>query len=219
MCGGKGLRLRPVTNDVPKPLIKIQNKPILYYIINHLRKYKIKNFIIATGYKSKKIEDFMKRTFKNLHYQIVNSGNASILTRIKDCLNNINNDFILCYGDTITNLNLDNLIRHHKRFSNSVTISSYPIELPYGVMEINKSSFVKSFNEKPVLNDVMNIGYYYFNKDSHSIIKKEKSLIGVINKLIKNKNLTCYKHTGIHITINTLSELEIANKNVKKIYK
>ena len=63
LCGGKGLRLRPVTNDVPKPLIKIQNKPILYYIINHLRKYKIKNFIIATGYKSKKIEDFMKRTF------------------------------------------------------------------------------------------------------------------------------------------------------------
>ena len=72
LCGGKGLRLRPITKDIPKPLIKIGEKPILFYIIKHLLKYKIKNFIIATGYKSKKIEDFMINTFPSLNYKIVN---------------------------------------------------------------------------------------------------------------------------------------------------
>ena len=68
LCGGKGLRLRPITKDNPKPLIKINNKPILYYIISHLQKQGIKDFIIATGYKSNKIEAFMRKDFKKLSY-------------------------------------------------------------------------------------------------------------------------------------------------------
>jgi len=218
LCGGKGLRLRPITNDTPKPLIEINKQPILYYIINHLQKYKINKFIIATGYKSKKIEAFMKKKFNKLSYQIINSGNVSILSRIKDSLKVIKDDFLLCYGDTITDININKLITHHKHRPNSVTISSYPITIPFGVMRIDKNQ-VKSFDEKPILSDVMNIGYYYFTKKFHKIILKQKDLVGLINTLIKNKQLTCYEHNGIHITINTIAELEYANKNVTKIYK
>ena len=65
----------------------------------------------------------------------------------------------------------------------------------------------------------MNIGYYYFAKKFHKIILKQRDLVGLINTLIKNKQLTCYEHDGIHITINTIAELEYANRNVTKIYK
>lgn len=218
LCGGKGLRLRPITKDTPKPLIRINTKPILYYIINHLQKQGINEFIIATGYKSNKIESFMKNQFNKLSYQIVNSGNVSILKRIKDSLKVINNDFLLCYGDTITDINIQKLIKHHKKHSNLVTISSYPITIPFGVMK-TKNNFVYSFDEKPVLEDVMNIGYYYFSKESHKIILKKKDLVDLIKELIKKKKLTCYNHKGIHITINTVTELEYAHKNISKIYK
>lgn len=218
LCGGKGLRLRPITKDNPKPLIKINNKPILYHIISHLQKQGIKDFIIATGYKSNKIEAFMRKDFKKLSYTIINSGDVSILKRIKDSLKVIKGDFLLCYGDTITDISIQKLISHHKRHSNLVTISSYPITIPFGVMSI-KNGHVRSFNEKPILDDVMNIGYYYFSEQSHKIILKHKDLVGLIKSLIKNKKLVCYHHKGIHITINTVAELEYAHKNISKIHK
>ena len=64
LCGGKGLRLRPLTKDLPKPLIKINEKSILENIIQYFIKYKVTNFIIATGYKSKLIDKFFKNKFK-----------------------------------------------------------------------------------------------------------------------------------------------------------
>ena len=65
LCGGKGLRLRPVTKDIPKPLIKIKNKSILENIINYFLKFKINDFIIATGYKHRIIDNFIKKNIKS----------------------------------------------------------------------------------------------------------------------------------------------------------
>ncbi len=219
LCGGKGLRLRPITKDIPKPLIKIGEKPILFYIIKHLLKYKIKNFIIATGYKSKKIEDFMINTFPSLNYKIVNSGNVAILDRIKDCLQYIEGDFILNYGDTLSNINIEKLIEFHNKKSSHVTITSFPITIPFGVMQLNQNGIVKDFQEKPTLQEVMNIGYYYFTTASHDKIKKSNDLVKLIKSLIKSNQLKCYQHKGLHITINTVSELEYAQKNIRSIIK
>ena len=218
LCGGKGMRLRPLTNDIPKPLVEINNKPILYYIINHLLKYNIKDFVIATGYKSGMIKKFMENNFSNIKYRIIDSGDVDILKRIKDCVEYINNDFILCYGDTISNIDIKKLIDFHKIQSESVTITSYPITIPFGVMMLNKEKVVESFDEKPRLQHVMNIGYYYFPKSKFEIIINSDNLINVINKLIEQKLLRCFEHNKIHITINTLSELEYAEKNITEIF-
>ena len=219
LCGGKGIRLRPLTNDVPKPLIKINDEPILSHVLKHLTKYKISKFMIATGYQSKKIEDFMRDNYKELDYTIVNSGDTDILSRVKDCIKHLDTDMLLCYGDTISNIDLEDLLNFHKCNINDVIISSYPIEIPFGVMEIDNNYVVTSFLEKPILKSVMNIGYYYFNKKDFSIIDNSNDIIDLINKLINTKSLKCYKHQGIHITINTLTELELANENIKKIFK
>ncbi len=219
LCGGKGIRLRPLTNDVPKPLIKINEEPILSHVIKHLTKYKVTNFIIATGYQSKKIEDFMRDNYSHLNYMIINSGDVDILSRVKDCITRLDTDMLLCYGDTISDIDLYDLLNFHNNNINDVIISSYPIEIPFGVMEIDNNHIVTSFLEKPILQSVMNIGYYYFNKKDFITIQNSDDIIDLINKLIKTNNLKCYNHQGIHITINTLAELELANENIKKIFK
>ena len=219
LCGGKGVRLRPLTNDIPKPLINIDNKPILSHVIKHLRTHGIKKFIIATGYQSNKIKEFMEETYVDLDYKLVDSGDVGILARVKDCIKGINSDFLLCYGDTISDINLTDLVKFHRKNSESVTISSFPIMIPFGVMEVDENNNVKSFNEKPILQNVMNIGYYYFNKEDYDMIERNNGIIELLNLLIKSQSLKCYKHNGIHITINTLAELEIANENIKKIFK
>ena len=218
LCGGKGLRLRPLTKDIPKPLIKINNKPILEYILNQFIKYKFDKFKIATGYKSIKIKEFMNNNFAELDYDIINSGDSDIITRIRDSIKNIDNDFILSYGDTISNINLTKLMNYHHKNPETVTVTSFPITIPFGVMDVNKDDYVTSFTEKPTLKSVMNIGYFFFTKKYHHLFFKHNSFIEVLSYLVKNKKLKCYKHSGIHITINTIAELEYANKDIKKIF-
>ena len=218
LCGGKGMRLRPLTEDSPKPLIKINGKPILYYIINHLLKYDVNKIITATGYKSEMIDDFMFKNFSKIDYCIINSGDVSIIDRIKDCISNVPQDFILCYGDTICDINITKLIDFHDKKPEGVTITSYPISIPFGVLKTGPKDIVLKFEEKPILDEVMNIGYCIFSKDNFSIFKTSDSLVDVFNTLILKSKLRCYKHTNIHITINTISELEYAEENIKKVF-
>ena len=111
-----------------------------------------------------------------------------------------------------------NGVKFHEINNESVTITSYPIKIPFGVMKISDTKIVESFKEKPILQNVMNIGYYYFPKNKFNLLKKSDNLIDVLDKLIAKKLLRCFEHDKIHITINTLSELEYAEKNIKKIY-
>ena len=218
LCGGKGLRLRPITNDIPKPLVKINNTPILEYIINQFIKYKFDKFIIATGYKSNKISKFMKDRFKKLNYKIINSGDTDILTRIRDSIKYSDNDFILSYGDTISNINLNKLVDYSSQYPKCAIVTTFPITIPFGVMEVDKNNLVKSFIEKPTLNSVMNIGYFYFSKKHHNLFFKYNNFIEVLSSLIKKNSLISYQHSGIHITVNTIAELEYANNNIKNIF-
>ena len=88
LCGGKGLRLRPLTNDIPKPLIKIKNKTILENIINYFIKFKVNDFIIATGYKHHVVDKFIKKKYKNININTLNTGiNSDIITRLKNSQN------------------------------------------------------------------------------------------------------------------------------------
>jgi glucose-1-phosphate cytidylyltransferase len=85
-----------------------------------------------------------KLKMNDLDYKLVDSG---ILIRVKDCIKNINSDFLLCYGDTISDINLTELVKFHKKNINSVTISSFPIMIPFGVTEVDKNNNVRSFDE------------------------------------------------------------------------
>ena len=218
LCGGKGLRLRPLTNDIPKPLILIDKKPILEHIINHFLKFNYNNFIIATGYKSEKIEKFMAGKFKKINYKIVNSGDVEIIKRITDATKNLNTNSILCYGDTLTDINLESLKNFHQNSDDLLTVSGYEIKIPFGVMSKNNSDFVINFKEKPVLDDLMNIGFFYISRHLYSTFYKYKSFEDMLTNLADNRLLKCYVHKGIHITINTIAELQNAKENIKKLY-
>ena len=219
LCGGEGLRLRPLTRDLPKPLIQLNKKPILHYIITHLLDSGITDFYIATGYRSKQIEDFMNKKFRNISFKIVNSGKADLLKRIKDCVKYIEDDFIVCYGDTISNINFKKLIKFHKSNEKKITITTYPLKSSFGILSLDKNFSVKEFREKPILSELINIGYFYFSYNHISLLNKKNNFVNFITGLVNDKKLKSYVHNGLHITVNTLAELEYANDNIKKIYK
>lgn len=217
LAGGKGERLKPLTNSIPKPLIKLEGKSIIEHIIFFLNNSKLKNIIIAGGYKFKSILDLKKKICKEV--KIINTGlNVTIIKRIKKCLPFCKDYVLVCYGDTIADIKINSVIKKFINSGQKTVISSYEMVSSFGVVKFNKSDIVYSFKEKPSLDIWFNIGYILFKKKT-LLKNKNLSFDKLLSKIAKNKNLINYKHKGKHITVNTLTELEKAKIEIKKINK
>ena len=217
LCGGRGERLHPITNDIPKPLLKIKDKPILSYIIEHLAQYNLHNLIFATGYKSNKICNYINEHYAKSIYKIVDSGDVDIIKRIQDSCKYIKKDFMVLYGDTISNINLDNLIRYHQTQEEPATMTVWPLRSQFGIVDISDDGKVLGFQEKPVLDKWINIGYFYFKNEMKEKINKFDKFEFFLKDLANQKILNVYKHSDLHITINTLKELADAEKSIVEI--
>ena len=217
LCGGKGLRLRPLTNDLPKPLVKINKKSILENIIQYFIKYRINNFIIATGYKNKLIDSFLNKKFKNKNIKIVYTGlNSDIVNRLKKTTEYSNKYFLVCYGDTMVDINLNKYIKFYLSNIDKITMASYQLKSSFGILDIEKNNDVIDFKEKPILDIWFNVGYFIFSSDKFKYFKQFKRFKNLLEFLARKKLMKTYKHKGNHITVNTLEELEKAKQQIKK---
>jgi len=214
LCGGKGERLKPITNKIPKPLVKIGEDSILGHQLKYLKGQGINSFCLATGYKSKLIEEYVEDNYNNYQIKIINSGKVDIMKRIKDCLPYLTDDFLVCYGDTLANVDVNALYKFHKDKKSKATVTSYQLESQFGILTIDDKGLVINFQEKPKLNIWINIGYFIFNRKKFEV--KSYRFKDFINYLSNNRYLYSYKHEGLHITINTLDELEQARLNINK---
>tara|TARA_B100000401_G_C52785394_1_gene710522 strand:- start:961 stop:1686 length:726 start_codon:yes stop_codon:yes gene_type:complete len=218
LCGGKGKRLFPLTKSLPKPLVKINGTEILTYILKNQLKYNLKDIIIATGYKHKYFKNYQKKNNKKFKIKLVNTNvKADIIQRIIKCEKYCKDYVMVCYGDTIVDINIDKLIKFFLINKKNIVLSSYNLKSQFGLMKITRSGKVKSFEEKPNLNLFFNIGYFLFKRDKFKYIKNFSSF----KKFLENKNslkmLRSFIHKGNHITVNTLNELNDAKKKLKNL--
>ena len=220
LCGGKGLRLRPLTKDLPKPLVKIKNKSILENIINHFLKFKINDLIIASGYKHKMIDKFIKKKFNDKRIRTIYTGiNSDIIERIKIASKYSKKYLLVCYGDTIIDLNLNKYIQFYSKNLNKITVASYQLESSFGIFKIKKKDIITNFQEKPLLDIWFNVGYIFFSSKKFHFFDKFNRFKDLIKFLSKRSYMKTFKHYGNHITVNTLAELEKAKKISNKIIK
>ena len=103
--------------------MKINNKPILHYVIEHLKQFDIRNINIASGYKSSVLKKYFSENSYNVSIKIHNSGDVDIIKRIQDILVTVQNDVIVLYGDTILNVDINDLISHHRKSSKEITMT------------------------------------------------------------------------------------------------
>ena len=218
LCGGKGERLKPLTNSVPKPLVKINNQPIIIHIINHLIKHQIKDIILTTGHKSSQFKNFFENHALDCKITIIDSGEADIIERIQSVKDYINDDFLVLYGDTISNIDISKLISFHKHNSNEATMSVWPLETQFGLVEIDGQNKITGFKEKPRLDKWINIGYFCYEKSILDCVGQYSKHEDFLAGIAANNILSAFKHEGLHLTINTVQELEEAEKKIEEIY-
>lgn len=216
LCGGKGERLKPLTESVPKPLIEINGKPIINYQLDYFKEFGVNNFVIAAGYKAQSFRDYFEHCHKDVEIDIVDSGDVNIIQRIKDSRSFLKNDFLLCYGDTLADVNIKSLLEFHKSHKGLVSMTTYPMQSPFGVIDMDHSGRVIDFREKPMLDHWINIGFMLFRKEVWNYLDRYNNFVDFLEALIPEKKLYSYRHRGIHITVNTIKELHEAEENITR---
>ena len=214
LCGGKGMRLRPLTNTLPKPLVQIKGRPILSYLIDYLCSHGIDDIILAAGYQADQITAYVEENVIDARVRIVDSGDVDVVQRLRDVRLLIDDDFFVFYGDTLSNVNLSDLVSYHRRHSNLATVATWPLKTQFGVFELGENGVVTGFKEKPTLDRWINIGHFYFNKGVFEYMQDYATFEDFLSFVVTEKKLHGYQHHGDHITVNTLEELHHAEDRI-----
>ena len=172
MAGGLGTRMRPITNDIPKPLVPINGTPMIQHIIEFARDSGFSDFIVSVNYLSDKIKSFLKDgawlgVTINYVTESIPLGTAGSLSLIKD---NIKDPLVLCNADIITKLDFKDLLTFHCKNDADVTVTArvHETQNPFGVLNV-KNGKIKSIKEKPIHRSLVSAGIYVLSHKSTSI--------------------------------------------------
>jgi glucose-1-phosphate cytidylyltransferase len=219
LAGGFGTRLSEYTKSIPKPMVKINGLPILMHIIDHYLKYGFNNFYIALGYKSNIIKKYFKKRKLKYKVNLIDTGLKTMtggrLKRLKSKLGN--ETFLLTYGDGVSNVNLDKLIKFHKKNKKLITLTAVRPPARFGAIKISGNK-VKTFKEKSKLDEGwINGGFFVvepkflgFIKDDNTYLEKEP-----LERASKNNQLLAYKHYGFWQCMDTKRDKVYLEKKLK----
>ena len=223
LAGGKGTRLRPITNSLPKPLVKVAGKPIIDYAIDHCLFHGVDKFLILSGYLSSKVVDHvssMKNSQERINFKVIDSGDVDIIERIRQALNYVKTKYlIVLYGDTISDVNIDDILNFHKSHNSIATMATWQIRTNFGVIESDESGLVVEYKEKPKMGVWINIGYIVISTDRAGCINNFDTFQEFLENLVETQNLYTYQHNGFHYTINNLAELQDAEECLVEMHK
>ena len=215
LCGGLGSRLGEETKSLPKPMVKIGGKPIVCHIMDIYKFYGFNDFILATGYKKNVIEKYFK---KKRNVRCVYTGKKSMtggrLLRLKKFLCKDEN-FLLTYGDGLTNQNIKKLYKFHLKHKKIATMTIVRPPARFGIIEFNNKKIIKKFEEKPQVSEGwVNGGFFIFDYRIFKYIKKNNQMLEkyTFKKLVELNQLVAYEHTGYWQCMDTLRDKIFLNK-------
>lgn len=223
LAGGQGKRLRPLTNDMPKPLVEVACKPIMVHQIEWLKKYGIREFIVTVGYLKEKFIDYLGSGRKyGVHISyIVEEEPLGTAGGLKNALSLLDKEetFFVVNGDVITDIDPTKLI---EVLDGSVigAIATVPLPSPYGIVFSDCRDYIILFQEKPVIRDYwINAGLYLFKPEVFEYLPDrgdlERELFPKLADARKLKTVKYYDFT-IWRSIDTLKDLEEAEKIIFK---
>ena len=219
LVGGLGTRISELTKLIPKPMIKILGKPIIHRIIDHFGSYGHKEFYIATGYKSEVIKSYFKN-FNSKKYKInlINTGkNTMTGGRLKRLKKYLGETFLMTYGDGLSSVNVNKLVKFHKKNKKMITLTAVRPPARFGAIKIIGNN-VKYFREKNSLDEGwINGGFFVVEPKFIKYIRNDKTYLEKepFEKMTKKKQLVAFKHKGFWQCMDTLRDKEILEKKIK----
>tara|TARA_Y100000816_G_C25994607_1_gene519572 strand:+ start:113 stop:805 length:693 start_codon:yes stop_codon:yes gene_type:complete len=219
LAGGYGTRLAEATDQLPKPMIKIGNIPIILHIINHYKKFNFNEVIICAGYKKEIIEKYFENTKK---IKVVDTGlDTQTGARIKKVEEFIKEDenFFMTYGDGISNVNINDLIEFHKKNKKIATLTAVRPIPRFGHITLQNEKVIQ-FKEKDHLSEGwINGGFFVLNKKVFSYINDNQNCIferEPLENLSKDGELVAFRHESFWHPVDTLRDKNYLNEIFNK---
>ncbi|MGL5413899.1 glucose-1-phosphate cytidylyltransferase [Cetobacterium sp.] len=234
LAGGFGTRLSEATNLIPKPMVEIGGKPILWHIMKTYSLHGINEFVICCGYKAYVIKEWFANYFMHNSDVTVDLANNTIEVheckaepwkvtlvdtglhtmtggRIKRIQKYIGDEsFLLTYGDGVSDIDITASIEEHKKNGKALTVTAYKPNGKFGALEIDEVGSVNAFTEKPAGDGMwINAGYFICEPEVFSYITEGDSTIfekAPLENLAKDGKMHSYKHTGFWKPMDTLRD-------------
>lgn len=220
MAGGKGERLRPMTEKTPKPLLKVGDKAIIDYNVDRLISYGVKHISVTVNYLKEQIEEHFAMLRDGIKIDTVTEPNYLGTIGSVQFVNMFYNDTVLVMNsDLFTNIDYEDFYLHFKDNNADMSIAAVPysISVPYGILDLEDRN-VKGILEKPTYNYYANAGIYLIKREMLKLIPENTffNATDLLNLLVeKNKKVVRYPLNGTWIDIGNHQEYQKANELVK----
>jgi glucose-1-phosphate cytidylyltransferase len=241
LCGGLGYRLKEETEFKPKPMVLVGGKPILWHIMKIYAHYGFNEFIIALGYKGDNIKDYFLNQKYFLHdftlhtktgttkihrdhtdgrliddfkITFVDTGLDTLpgerILRVQNYIED-KDDFMVTYGDGVSNINIKELVKFHKKQKSIGTITGVYPRSKYGLVELGRKQLVSEFIEKPTLKSWINGGFMVFKSEFFSYLRKNETEHPALKRLVKEHQLSLFQHKAFWHCMDTYQDVENLN--------
>ena len=224
MVGGLGTRLRPLTQDTPKPMLKVGNKPILQTIVEKFAEYGFVNITMCVNFNASIIRDYFgdgKEFGVNIDYVLEQKrmGTAGALSLLKE---RPSEPFFVMNGDLLTNVNFEHIFNYHmlNKATATMCVREYDYEVPYGVVKMNDNK-ITAIAEKPVQKFFVSAGIYMLSPEILDLIPQDEfyDMPTLFEKAIaQDKNVISFPIHEYWIDIGRLEEYQKANEEYAKIF-
>tara|TARA_B100000953_G_scaffold282274_1_gene260358 strand:- start:467 stop:1159 length:693 start_codon:yes stop_codon:yes gene_type:complete len=220
LAGGFGTRLSEYTKTIPKPMINVAGKPMIFHIMKQYAKYGFKDFYITLGYKGEIIKNFFNKKFFSWNVNLIETGKNTMtggrLKRIKKFIGK--ETFMMTYGDGLSNVNLKKLLKFHKKNKKLVTLTAVRPPARFGALQL-KSDLVSYFKEKSKTDEnwinggffVMEPDFFKFLKNDHTILERRP-----LENIAKKKQLAAFRHEGFWRCVDTKKDKDKLNEIFSK---
>jgi len=210
LAGGYGTRISEESNIIPKPLIEIGGKPILWHIMKIYSAYKIDDFIICLGYKVEKIKEYFEQFDSKLwNIQLIDTGLDTMTGgRLKRIQDKIDDTFCMTYGDGVSDVNLNNLVTFHKEKKSLATLTAIHPPERFGVLNLS-GDYVTEFHEKHTgESSWINGGFFVFEPEIFDYLQNDSTVLerAPLETLAKEQKLSAFKHNGFWHPMDTLRD-------------
>jgi glucose-1-phosphate cytidylyltransferase len=216
LCGGRGTRLQEHIRSLPKPLVEIGGRPILWHVINIYAAQGLRSFVLCTGYRGELIEQFAaaERWPRGVEVRCLRTGDDTPTGgRLKQAGVQLGDrPFCATYADGVADVDLRRLIDVHRRHGDLATMTVVRPRLQFGIAELNGDGRVRGFREKPRAEHWVNGGFFCFDEGALAYIGEDSVLEREpLERLAADGQLHAFRHDGFWECMDTYKDAVLLN--------
>jgi glucose-1-phosphate cytidylyltransferase len=209
LCGGKGTRLGPALEGLPKPLLPVGDHPLLWHILKIYEAQGFRDFVLCLGHLAERFHEEFADPPAGLRVRLLDTGlDTPTGGRVKRCEPHVVGDeLFVTYGDGLADVDLNALLAFHRGHGRAATITIARPHVNFGIVKVDAAGSVTAFHEKPVMSEWVNGGFFVFSRrvfdylEDGSVLEREP-----FERLAADGELMAYRHEGFWACMDTYKD-------------